>query len=219
MSSPGFLSRVPYGCFPPPDLCGWWYLARVWVEGRRRRRPPQWSWVPRRVNRRCSTTVYSSTLLEPHWFFWFPSLCLPTPPPPPSPFPRIFVVAPRSLTLLNPDFLSASWMTPVPVRVFPPPSLFPGHRLRGHSALIGKLSVLGGPCVNLRHGRRPRYQVTALVTRGTGLVIVTEHIQNWNWIHLKYLAFISAFMLNDTMSFYFDLYLCVVVRKKWNGYM
>ena len=22
-----------------PDLCGWWYLALVWVEGRRRRRP------------------------------------------------------------------------------------------------------------------------------------------------------------------------------------
>ena len=24
----------------PPHLCGWWYLARVWVEGRRRRCPP-----------------------------------------------------------------------------------------------------------------------------------------------------------------------------------
>ena len=23
-----------------PNLCGWWYLARVWVEGRRRRHPP-----------------------------------------------------------------------------------------------------------------------------------------------------------------------------------
>ena len=29
-------------CFglPPPDLCGWRYLARVLVEGLRRRRPP-----------------------------------------------------------------------------------------------------------------------------------------------------------------------------------
>ena len=25
---------------PPPDLCGWRYLARVWVEGRRRLCPP-----------------------------------------------------------------------------------------------------------------------------------------------------------------------------------
>ena len=25
----------------PPDLCGWWYLDWVWVEGRRRRRPPR----------------------------------------------------------------------------------------------------------------------------------------------------------------------------------
>ena len=34
-----------------PDLCGWWYLAWVWVEGRRRQRPPRWSGVPRRVGR------------------------------------------------------------------------------------------------------------------------------------------------------------------------
>ena len=37
---------------PPPDLCSWWYLAWVWVEGQRRRRPPRWSGVPRRVGRR-----------------------------------------------------------------------------------------------------------------------------------------------------------------------
>ena len=37
--SPGFLSSVPYEGLPPPDLCSWWYVARVWVEGRRRRRP------------------------------------------------------------------------------------------------------------------------------------------------------------------------------------
>ena len=35
-----------------PNLCSWWYLARVLVEGRRRRRPPRWSWVPWHVNRR-----------------------------------------------------------------------------------------------------------------------------------------------------------------------
>ena len=35
----------------PPDLCGWWYLAWVWVEGRRRRRPPQWYGFPWRVGR------------------------------------------------------------------------------------------------------------------------------------------------------------------------
>ena len=34
-------------CFwlaPPPDLCGWRYLARVLVEGLRRRRPPAMAW-------------------------------------------------------------------------------------------------------------------------------------------------------------------------------
>ena len=41
--SPGFLSSVPYEGLPPPDLCVCWYLAWVWVEGRRRRRPPRWS--------------------------------------------------------------------------------------------------------------------------------------------------------------------------------
>ena len=35
---------VPYAGLhpPPPDLCGWWYLAWVWVGGQRRRRPPRW---------------------------------------------------------------------------------------------------------------------------------------------------------------------------------
>ena len=27
---------------PPPELCVWWYLARVWLKGRRRRSPPRW---------------------------------------------------------------------------------------------------------------------------------------------------------------------------------
>ena len=44
MSSSGFLTQRPICRFePPPDLCGWWYLAWVWVEGRSRRRPPRWS--------------------------------------------------------------------------------------------------------------------------------------------------------------------------------
>ena len=44
---------VPYAGLhpPPPDLCGWWYLAWVWVGGQRRRRPPRWSWVRRLVGR------------------------------------------------------------------------------------------------------------------------------------------------------------------------
>ena len=52
MSSPVFLSSGPYADLYPPDLCGWWYLAWVWAEGRRRRRPPRWSRVPWRVGRR-----------------------------------------------------------------------------------------------------------------------------------------------------------------------
>ena len=39
-AAPGVLSSVPmFEVLPPPNLCGWWYLARVWVEGRRRRCP------------------------------------------------------------------------------------------------------------------------------------------------------------------------------------
>ena len=37
MPSPGFQLPV---CRFVSDLCGWWYLAWVWVEGRRRRCPP-----------------------------------------------------------------------------------------------------------------------------------------------------------------------------------
>ena len=38
MSSSVFPNQCPICRFvPPPDLCGWWYLAWVWVEGRRRR--------------------------------------------------------------------------------------------------------------------------------------------------------------------------------------
>ena len=39
------LVSCPASCtkVPPPDLCGWWYLAQVWVEGCRRQRPLRWS--------------------------------------------------------------------------------------------------------------------------------------------------------------------------------
>ena len=41
--APGSLSSVlTYESFPP-DLCGWCYLVRVWVEGHRRWRPPRLS--------------------------------------------------------------------------------------------------------------------------------------------------------------------------------
>ena len=51
MPSPGFLSSVPYESLPPPDLCCWRYLVRVWIGGRSRRLPPRWYWVPQRVDR------------------------------------------------------------------------------------------------------------------------------------------------------------------------
>ena len=44
MSSSGFPTQRPICRFAPPtDLCGWWYLTWVWVEGQRRQLPPQWS--------------------------------------------------------------------------------------------------------------------------------------------------------------------------------
>ena len=43
MPSPGFQSPV---CQFASNLCGSWYLAWVWVEGRRRQRPPQLSLSP-----------------------------------------------------------------------------------------------------------------------------------------------------------------------------
>ena len=58
---------VPYaGLHPPPDLYGWWYLAWVWVcvEGRRRRRPPRWSWV------RCLAGRHHWTGGQVHAYAW-----------------------------------------------------------------------------------------------------------------------------------------------------
>ena len=57
-------------------------------------------------------------------------------------------------------------------------SLFPGHRLRGRSTLIGQVSVLGGLWVNLRHGRGPRDQVTAPAMRGTIISSIVGDIGN-----------------------------------------
>ena len=90
MSFPVFLSIGPYaGLHPPPDLCGWWYLAWVWAEGRRIRHPPRWSGVPRRVGRQRPGSVPSSTLNFSIWFLRYPSLFLPPPPPfPISPYNR-----------------------------------------------------------------------------------------------------------------------------------
>ena len=75
---PGVLSSVPYsGLYPPPDLCGWCYLAWVWVEGRRR-------WFPRNGMESLDAStcvardsVPSSTLEFPLRFSRCPSLCLP----------------------------------------------------------------------------------------------------------------------------------------------
>ena len=39
--------------------------------------------------------------------------------------------------------------------------------VRSPLTLRGDLAVISGPWVNPRHGRGPRYQVTALVNRGT----------------------------------------------------
>ena len=80
--SPGFLSSVPYEVLPPPDLCGWWYLARVWVEGQRRRRPPGMvlsSSTRRQASPRSSMTFINA--LGPSSMILVP-VSLSAPPPP-----------------------------------------------------------------------------------------------------------------------------------------
>ena len=53
----------------------------------------------------------------------------------------------------------------------PPPSLFHGHASAlFRCTLIGQVSVIKSLWLNPRHGRRPRYQVTALAKRGTNVV-------------------------------------------------
>ena len=75
-------------------LCGWWYLAWVWVGGRRRRRPSQLS-LSFRVDRLFSGQMDTALLLNslsptdfvdtlPHRSFLGARLSL-TPPPPPFP--------------------------------------------------------------------------------------------------------------------------------------
>ena len=41
--APGTMYSVPTYDSSPPGLCGWYYLVRVWVEGRRRQHPPRLS--------------------------------------------------------------------------------------------------------------------------------------------------------------------------------
>ena len=86
-AAPGVLSIVPmFEGPPPPELCGWWYLARVWVEGHRRWCPPQLSWGPQ-----CVFTIPPEGLeylgQKYLWQSWFPSMILVPisvcPPPPP----------------------------------------------------------------------------------------------------------------------------------------
>ena len=125
---------------PPPDLCGWWYLAWVWAEGWRRRSPPRCYGVPRRVVRRrpgyravFDARVISSILAVP--------VSLSAPPPPPSPFPRTTLLVPI-LSLLTEEYFRDLSVRPCPsgpVRPSgcsnvsgprpcpPPPSLFHGH--------------------------------------------------------------------------------------------
>ena len=65
----------------PPDLCGWRYLARVWVEGRRRRSPPGGLEVLNVSRHTDWTTEVSFALLTPLDHLG-DRLCLPPPPPP-----------------------------------------------------------------------------------------------------------------------------------------
>ena len=61
------VTRWLWACHPL-DLCGWQYLARVLVEGLRRRRPPQWSGVSRLDARRCPGIVPASDARVPSRF-------------------------------------------------------------------------------------------------------------------------------------------------------
>ena len=95
-------------CWCVSALCGWWYLAWVWFEGRRRRRPPLFSLSLLRRQASLANVFFSASglllhsgflplIFKPgvccrHWslvdfFSWCPSLL----PPPPSPFPRTTV--------------------------------------------------------------------------------------------------------------------------------
>ena len=153
MFSPRFQRPV---CRVVFDLCGWWYLAWVWVEGRRRQPPAifldsldastgvAWRmclfWLIRflLVSGFLPSIFKSDGFFRPSWvlveFFLVPvSLC----PPPPFPRTTVRVLLP---SLLTEDYfcgryarphtadpgLPVGFLTPVPVRVLPLPSLLLG---------------------------------------------------------------------------------------------
>ena len=115
-----------------PDLCGWWYLAWVWVEGVGN--------VPPRLflgYSKCFTIPGFDTIDSPRYLC--AHLCLPPPPPfpvqpylyhyPPYKRKSILVVAPLALTLPVP-LAQTYWRPPkrLPVPVpWPLPSPFHGH--------------------------------------------------------------------------------------------
>ena len=131
-------------------LCGWWYLASVWVGGRRRRRPPRFS-LRFRVNRLFAGQMDTALLLNsqsptafvntlPHHSFLGARLSL-NPPPTPPPFPVKPYVShhpPYERESIFVGFLASAsrwprpscWIpTPVSVLVLPLPSLLHGpHR-------------------------------------------------------------------------------------------
>ena len=140
MSSSGGLSGVCRFAPPPPDLCGWCYLAWVWVEGQRRRHPPAMVWSPSTCWQaspglaclcRRSISLFDSYGARL-------SVC----PPPPSPFLRTTVRVPI-LSLLTEEYFRVRSARPCPAgpgrpverfkhlrssSVSPPPaSLFHGH--------------------------------------------------------------------------------------------
>ena len=93
----------------PPDLCGWRYLAWVWVEGHRRRCPPDGLEVfnASRHTERINSSIFRA--LDSPRSYWCSSLSAPPPPPPfpvqpylsrYPPYQResIFVVAPLALS-------------------------------------------------------------------------------------------------------------------------
>ena len=97
--------------FAPPDLCGWRYLARVWVEGSTRRCPPDGIEVLNaslhtdQINWRSIFSALGSSLSS-----WCSSLSAS---PPPSPFPRTTVLVPI------PSLPAGGYFRGRPARPFP----------------------------------------------------------------------------------------------------
>ena len=179
MSSPGVLSIVPYaGVHPPPDPCGWWYLAWVWVEGRKETAPPAMVWSPstrRQASSRIACLCRRSISLFGSCGAHL-SVC------PPSPFPHTTVRVPIP-SLLTEDYFRgrSARLCPAgpghPVGCFdvsgprpcsPPPlppysmAIISGSR----SSLMGQVALLGGLWVTPRHGRGPRARLPRLQRAG-----------------------------------------------------